>query len=317
VARATSVRGVGLFTAARATLTIRPAERARAGLVFRRIDLPGRPLIPALVSHLAPDSRHTLLRLDPADPRSPEVHTTEHVLSALAGMGVTDAPLDLDGPEVPIADGSAAPFVEAVRQAGIAPLGATQGDGAFPGADSLPAEPIEVRDAAGATVTWHPPPPTPPPPASPTPATPPPGATTEECSLHLEYHLDYGPGSPIPRQTASLDIAWTPRGPRSAYAEQVAPARTFCLKAEARAFRAAGLFGHLGPADMLVIDDDGRPIENALRFPDEPARHKLLDLLGDLALVGVPLAGRVVARRSGHALNHALAAAIDRARATA
>jgi UDP-3-O-acyl-N-acetylglucosamine deacetylase len=123
----------------------------------------------------------------------------------------------------------------------------------------------------------------------------------------FRYELDYGPAAPIAAQSASWDSG-TPDA-AEVYEREVAPARTFCTEAEARAFRAAGLFGDRSPRDMLVIGEEG-PIDNAYRFENEPARHKLLDLIGDLALVGRPLHGEVVAMRSGHALNHELAAAL-------
>lgn len=287
------IRGITLFTAAATTLTIRPAPPHSRGLAFRRTDLPGQPTIPALIAHVASDSRHTVLRLDPTDPDSPVVHTTEHILSALSALGVTDALLDLDGPEVPIADGSSRPFIDAILAADLAPIDtaphAREHDGFAP---IVINEPFSVRENDAVIECM----------------------CTESRTgggganaLDLEYHLDYGPNSPLPPQSASLHLS---SFPSADYINSIAPARTFCLLAEAQALRESGLFLHMQPKDMLVIDDRGRPIDNAFRFENEPARHKLLDLLGDLALVGRPIRGRIIARRSGHSLNHALALAL-------
>lgn len=280
VASPAVIAGVTLFTAAHATLIIRPAP-AGHGLVFRRTDLTDQPRIPALITHLVPESRHTVLSADPRDRAAPVVHTVEHILSALAALGVTDALLDLHGPEVPIGDGSAALFTDAITAARIAPL-----HGPAPAQAPIRVrEPIEIADRA-ATIQILPLP-------------------DESEALELEYRLDYGASSPVPAQRAAIRLATAAAATDPAeYLREIAPARTFCLLEEAQAMQKMGLFRHLQPSDMLVIGEDGRPIDNQFRFPDEPARHKLLDLLGDLALTGRPIIGRVIASRSGHALNH-------------
>ncbi|MEX0876609.1 MAG: UDP-3-O-acyl-N-acetylglucosamine deacetylase, partial [Phycisphaerales bacterium] len=186
-----------------------------------------------------------------------------------------DAPITLenapDQAEIPIMDGSAREFVRVFQAVGIQSLAD----------DTRPVRitaPIAVHEG-DATITIEP-----------------------AERPHYTYRLEY-PNGPIPPATAEWD------GDRRAYIEGIAPARTFCLEHEAQAMRDAGLFGHLSYRDMLVIGDDG-PIENEYRFPDECARHKLLDLIGDLALVGGPLIARVTAVRSGHALAHRAARAI-------
>lgn len=261
------VEGPGLFTGRPARLSIEPSERGGLRLA------PGGPDFPATIDHLDPRPVHPAFGALPArctslarDPASPPAHTVEHALAALAGLGVTDAVLRLEGDEVPIGDGSALPFVPAILSAGLRDL---------PG--EAPAivirDRIELRDGDA-------------------------GLVLEPFGgVEYRYELDYPPGSPIPTQSASWD------GSPDAFISAIAPARTFCLRAEAEAMRRAGLFSHLSPREMLVLDADG-PIDNALRFPDEPARHKLLDLIGDLALAGGPIRGRIIARRSGHAMNH-------------
>ncbi|MCL4741509.1 MAG: UDP-3-O-[3-hydroxymyristoyl] N-acetylglucosamine deacetylase [Phycisphaerales bacterium] len=279
LARDARVSGVGLFTAAPAHCAIRPAEPG-SGVLLRRIDAPDARPFPALRASLSDRPVHPAFRaidprcttLGPPDAPDAAVATVEHLLSSLAGLGVTDALVEVRGPELPILDGSAAPFVRAILDAGLRDAGP-------------PPAPITLRapvvvEAGGAAIVAEP-----------------------ADAFSASYSLDYGPGAPIPPQRA----AWS--GDPAAYTEQIAPARTFCLRAEAEAMRAVGLFAHLTPRDMLVIDASG-PIDNTLRFPDEPARHKLLDLIGDLALLGRPLLARVRAERSGHALTHRLTAAI-------
>jgi UDP-3-O-acyl-N-acetylglucosamine deacetylase len=114
------------------------------------------------------------------------------------------------------------------------------------------------------------------------------------------YELDYGARAVLGPQAAEVSLD------AGDYEREVAPARTFCLEEEARAMRAGGLFGHVTSGEMLVMGAGG-PIGNTLRFENEPARHKLLDLIGDLALVGRPIEGEIVSVRGGHALNHAMA----------
>jgi UDP-3-O-acyl-N-acetylglucosamine deacetylase len=121
--------------------------------------------------------------------------------------------------------------------------------------------------------------------------------------LDLEYRLS-AVGGVIPAQTARFSVRWGDAEATAAeYMRDVAPARTFSTLEEAQGARKMGLFGHLTPREMLVIGPSG-PVENTLRFENEPARHKLLDLIGDLSLCGRPINGRVIAERSGHALNH-------------
>ncbi len=277
--------GPTLFTGVRATLTVRPAP-PHTGIVFRT---GAHTSIPALASHIVPESRRTVLAVDPADPFSPRVQTVEHILSALAGLGITDTILDLDGPEVPIGDGSAKLFTDALAAAGIVPLAPA------PAPTSPTPEPrhgtIRVREPFfleedDGRIEASPP---------------------ANGELELTYDLDYGPDSPIPAQTASLHFAGP--GAAASYVESIAPARTFCLLDEAQAMRKMGLFRHLDPSDMLVIGPRG-PIDNTYRFANEPARHKLLDLLGDLSLAGGAIHGRIRAYRSGHTLNHAMARAL-------
>lgn len=277
-----ALHGTGLFSARPAAVTFAPAACA-TGVRF----IVDGVIVPAHVDRVTGDTswsglpagfpvRNTTLRDDAAH----FVATTEHVMSALAGLGIWHADVHLVGIECPILDGSTAGFVEAL---GSFPVG-------VPTPPLVLAQRVEVRDDRGASIVGEP--------------------LGEGERARYTYELDYGAASPVRPQAASWDLS------RSAYVHDVAPARTFSLRAEVEAARRAGLFAHLTPRDMLVVGDDGRPIDNEWRFPDagcvttEPARHKLLDLIGDLALLGRPLHARVVARKSGHALTHQFCRAV-------
>lgn len=277
-----TVRGRALFSGVPCAVLIEPAQR---GITFR---VGGTEFAAEIgnVSAAAPHpafaglpARNTAVGIGAA-----VVQTTEHLLAALVGLGVTGAVCTVTGPEPPIGDGSAGHFVEAIRRVGIVNAGE-------PVAPLVITEPVEVRgDEGEAVIVLRP---------------GPPGVT------RYRYELDYGPGAAIAAQHAAWD------GSVASFVSGVAPARTYSLRHEAEAMRRAGLFAGFTPRDLLVIGDDGAAIDNALRFPDEPARHKLLDLIGDLALAGGgrPIHGEVVAVRSGHRLAQRAAralAAMDR-----
>jgi len=198
------------------------------------------------------------------------VQMVEHVVSALVGLGIDCCLVRVSAEEMPGLDGSARGFVAALDEAGIERLGP-------------PVEPLVVREPCRVAEgdAWIE-------------ALPP-----VHPGLSLEYELDYGPG-PIGRQALSLRL--TP----DVYRTELAAARTFVREAEAERLRAAGLAADVTTRDLLVFGADG-PIDNPLRWPDECVRHKVLDLVGDLALAGRPVHAHVRACRSGHRLNAALA----------
>ena len=237
------------------------------GVQFRRTDLEGTDPIPATVEYLVDTPRHTSLKLGDA-----EVQTVEHCLSAIAGLGVDNVLVELSNLETPCGDGSAMPFVDAIQAAGFEELDA-------PRRSLTLTEPVTVREGDAMIA-----------------ALPNSGA-----GLDLLYDLDYGDLNPIGRQLQVFAL-----DDDSPYIRDIAPARTYALLEEAEAMRERGMFSHLSPKDMLVLGEHG-PIDNELRFTDEPARHKLLDMIGDLSLIGRRLNARIVARKSGHALNHRLA----------
>lgn len=199
-----------------------------------------------------------------------QVQMVEHAVSALAGLGIDCCLVRVTAEELPGLDGSAQGFVAALDDAGIERLGA-------PVAPIVVREPCRIGDGDAwieALPPVHP-------------------------GLSVEYELDYGPG-PIGRQ--GLAIRVTPE----AYRTELARARTFITEPEAQRLRAAGLAAEVTTRDLVVFGADG-PIENPLRWPDECVRHKVLDLVGDLALAGRPVHAHVRASRSGHRLNAMLA----------
>ncbi len=280
--------GVTLFSGVKSSCTVLPRHETEPGLFVRL----GESLFPATIACLSDAPIHPAFASIPprctalasGEDADAIVWTVEHVLSALAGLGVTDAIVEINGPEPPIFDGSGGPIVNALTAAGLLDLQSTV-------EPLMVREPVTVEDGRGGRIT-----------AEPRPA--------DQSGCLYRYELDYGPGAPIQPQQADWDSGSPDAHAR--YAEEVAPARTFSLEAEAKQMAAAGLFKHLSAKEMLVIGEGG-PVENILRFENEPARHKLLDLIGDLALVGRPIHGVVTATKAGHALNHAMARALLRA----
>jgi len=259
IRRAVGVEGVGIHSGAHARLEIRPAP-VGSGVVFVRTDL--GTAIPARAENTRKLAYSTTLGV-----RGAEVSTVEHLMSALAGLGVTNVQIDIDGPEVPILDGSAQPFVELMHQAGLVEQGV-----------SLPEinlhEPIHVGDA-DRWVELRPAP-----------------------EFSVDYRVRYDSAA-IGRQR--FVGALTARR----FVTSIAPARTFGFLHEVTAMRAAGL-ARGGSLDNCIVVDGERVISGELRFADEFVRHKVLDLVGDLALLEYPLRAQVVASRAGHALHVAV-----------
>jgi UDP-3-O-[3-hydroxymyristoyl] N-acetylglucosamine deacetylase/3-hydroxyacyl-[acyl-carrier-protein] dehydratase len=258
------IEGHGLFTGQTVHLRLKPAP-PNTGLVLTRVDLGPEATVTATIQSVAKRfQRTTLVNGDVC------IETTEHFLAALAGLGIDNLHAELNGPEMPAGDGSAADYVRLLRQAGI-----VEQEGERPVLRI--AEPITLQDG-DAIVTALPGP---------------------EDELQLTYHLDYGPGGVIPPQVFSLKL--TP----DAFVEQLAATRTFILDTDVPDLRRRGYGPQATYEDLLVIGPDG-PINNTYRFSDEPARHKMLDIVGDLFLLNCDLRGRIVAMRSGHVLNHRL-----------
>ena len=202
------------------------------------------------------------------------VEMIEHVMAALAGFHVDNCTVEIDAPETPGLDGSSRAYVEGLRAAGTIELDC-------PRAALVIETPVTVRDGQAA-LTAHP---------------------GDGSGLVLSYHLDYGRHTPIGAQSLFLEI--TPE----VFASELASSRTFLLEAEADALRKAGIGSRTTESDLLIFGPHG-VIGNALRYPDECVRHKILDMVGDLALLGQDIHGHVVAHLSGHALNAALVRAL-------
>ncbi len=269
ISRRVSLDGPGLFTGEPSRLTFGPAE-VGSGITFIRRSGENRADIPALISHLLERPRHTCLRNGTL-----HVATVEHCLAALAGLGIRNATVEIESKisgELPMGDGSSLPFVNSLREAGI-----RQQDGTIE--PLVIKTPVQVAKGDSTLAAL-------------------PGPTD-----YLEIVYTFEAPAPIGRQMKAFKL--TP-GDFDSFAEQLAPARTFIFEHEAAALRQQGVGKHLSPADLLVIGETG-PVENDYRFADECVRHKILDLIGDLSLVGRPLAGRLVAHKSGHELNHRLA----------
>lgn len=269
------VEGLSLFTAEHCRCIMKPAPVNR-GIAF----VLNGCVIPVLPTNISSLAVHPAFEGIPArcsavgqaDDKESTVWLVEHVLSALAGLGINNCVIEVDHAELPIVDGSSLAFVDAVLEAGI-----VEQDESVEAIRITEAIRVERGDA------WI-------------------EALPAE-SISYQYTIDYGSGSPI--QAATVGWDWD----SSDYRTRVAPSRTFCLEHEAEMLQSAGLFSHLKPGDMLVLGDDG-PIGGSLRHEHECGLHKLLDLIGDVALVGKPVIGRIRAHKSGHALAHEFARAI-------
>ena len=255
IERAVTLEGVGLHLGVPVRLTFHPAP-SNHGIVFRRSDLDGAPTIAARVENALLTHRRTQLGEDPVS-----VHTVEHVLAAAAGADIHDLLIDLDGPEPPIMDGSAAPFLDALREAGyrdqngIVPLFTLSG-------------PVRVTDGESSYEAWP-------------------------CqSLELDVSIDF-PHPLIGRQQSRYCVT------ASSFAEELAGARTFGFVREVEQLRSAGLIKGASTANAVVLDEAG-VLDTELRWPDEFLRHKAMDMVGDLALAGGRVCARIVARKPSH-----------------
>ncbi|NMB76591.1 MAG: UDP-3-O-[3-hydroxymyristoyl] N-acetylglucosamine deacetylase [Myxococcales bacterium] len=255
------VRGVGLHTGHAVEVALGPAC-AGEGVVFERRDLPGRPRIPVSCDTIAESPRSTSLERDGV-----RIGTVEHLLAAIRGLSLDNVRVVLDGPEVPILDGSAEPFVMLLAQAGLRRLPA--------GKRLLRlTRPIEVREGDRFVRLL-------------------PARQPEiECVLEFEHPL-----IGVERHRHRIEPAW--------FATEIAPARTFGFLRELPAIRQAGLARGGSLENALILDAFSVLNPEGLRYPDEFVRHKVLDLLGDLALLGAPLVARIQAFKSGHTLHRA------------
>ena len=281
-----SLEGIGLHTGIKSTLNIKP-EKENSGIVFKRIDLKENPVIPADVDYVINTNRGTMLERNGV-----LIHTVEHVLAALRGLDIDNATIELTGPEPPIMDGSALPFVQALKKVGIANQGETQNILNI-------TEPIQFNDSENdIEIDLLP-------------------AEQFKITFFMDYDLpNFG------LQYMSIEDV------ESEFEKEIAPARTFGLLSEVAQLKQNGLIKGGGLENAVIIVDKkvnkteqsilsklfGLNTElvfkngdilnrGGLYFENEPVRHKVLDLIGDISLFGMPIIGHIIAKRSGHRTN--------------
>jgi len=268
ISRQAAFAGVGLHSGAPVRMVLCPAP-AGHGVVFRRSDIAdANPLVAARWDAVSPSRLCTLV--ENADGVS--VSTIEHVMAAIAGSGLHNVLIAIDGPEVPILDGSAEPFVRGIIAAGLRKLAA-------PLRAIRVLRPVEVRDGAAL-------------------------ARLEPAdALQIDFQIEFEDAA-IGYQEKSLNMA------NGAFVHELADSRTFCRRADVDFMRANGLALGGSYENAVVVDGDRVLSPGGLRHPDEAVRHKMLDAMGDLALAGAPILGRYVGRRAGHALTNRLLRAL-------
>ncbi|MAK55652.1 MAG: UDP-3-O-[3-hydroxymyristoyl] N-acetylglucosamine deacetylase [Pusillimonas sp.] len=269
---AISTKGVGLHSGRRVEITLRPAE-PNTGIVFHRVDLPEVVDFPAQANLVGGTRMASVLQKGTA-----RVSTVEHLMSALAGLGIDNLHIDLTAEEVPIMDGSAGTFVYLLRSAGIQEQ---------PAAKKFlrVLKPVEVREGEGNDEKW---------------------ARLEPYDgFALSFAIDFHhPAIDATANFAEIDFA------NDSYVKSIARARTFGFVNEFEALLAAGL-ARGGSLDNAIVMDEFRVLNSdGLRYEDEFVKHKILDAIGDLYLIGKPLVARYVACKSGHGLNNQLARAL-------
>jgi UDP-3-O-[3-hydroxymyristoyl] N-acetylglucosamine deacetylase len=252
-----SITGIGLHSGIYTTVELHPAH-AGSGITFVRADLHGLR-IPALQASTTALDYATTVGKDDV-----QVGTVEHLLAAVMACGITDIDIHIDGPEVPIIDGSALPFLHLIDAAGVRDLG-----------HEIPVlrirEPFEITQGDKSI------------------------RIVPANRLIIKYRIDFD-HPVIGRQSMQFDFG------HDSFLKKIAPARTFGFMRDVEKMRAAGL-ARGGSVENAVVLDDRGVINGPLRFKDEFVRHKILDLVGDLALIGRPIVGEITAHRAGHALH--------------
>lgn len=265
IAKAATFHGIGLHSGKPVEMIIRPA-RAGQGIVFSRVDL-GGVMIPARWDVVTPSKLCTLIEVDGAT-----VSTIEHIMAALVGTGIHNALIEIDGPEVPILDGSAAPFVDGILRAGVRTLGA--------GLRAIRIlKTVEVTEG-DAVARLEP-----------------------AATLEMEFTIDFQDAA-IGHQEKSLVLS------NGAFVRELMDSRTFCREADVEMMRANGLALGGTYENAVVVKGADVLSPGGLRHADEAVRHKMLDAVGDLALAGGPILGRYVGNRAGHAMTNKLLRAV-------
>ena len=262
LAKSASFSGVGLHSGNKVSMTLLPAP-PNSGVIFRRVDLDSRAEIPAQVGNVAETDRSTTLSKGNA-----KVQTVEHVLAALYGFGVTNAVVELDSSEPPVADGSARQFCKMIREAGIE-------------AQAERVEPVQVTEPIEYT---H-------------------NGTVISAFPHDGFKITCTSSDKGGRFTQFFSVELTPE----TWESEIAQARTFCFYEEIEYLIKNGLIRGGSLENAIVIRDDAVLTAEPMRYREEFVRHKILDIIGDLSLVGAPLRGHIVAVKPGHAANCGLA----------
>lgn len=264
--------GVGLHSGQRVELTLRPAQ-PDTGIVFRRVDLPEPVDIPISAQAVVDTRMASTIGVGSA-----KVHTVEHLMSACAGLGLDNLYIDITAEEVPILDGSSASFVFLLQSAGVALQN-------VPKRFVRVKRPIEVRQGEGAQLKW---------------------ARLEPYhGFKLRFDIDFAhPAVDSTGQSVEFDMG------RDNYSRDIARARTFGFTRDVEMLRANGLALGGGLDNAIVMDDYKVLNAEGLRYDDEFAKHKILDAMGDLYLLGKPLLAAYSAFRSGHAMNNDLLRAL-------
>jgi UDP-3-O-[3-hydroxymyristoyl] N-acetylglucosamine deacetylase len=265
-----TVTGIGVHSGSPATLTLHPGE-ANTGIVFLRTNRDGQPDRELAADYRAVTATEFATVL--GDASGPAISTTEHVLAALHGLGIDNAVVEVDGPEVPIMDGSAEPFVAAIDQAGIATL-------AVPRRSIKVLKPVRVgKNGCHAELRPY------------------------GRGLRIETEIEFDHPL-IGRQTFAIDVE--PEG----FRRELARARTFGFMRDVAKLWSAGYALGASFENTVVVAENRVLNAEGVRFPDEFVRHKAVDAIGDLALAGAPLIGAYRSVRGGHKLNHAVVTAL-------
>lgn len=266
--RDVSLVGMGLHSGRPARLLLRPATQG--GIRFRRVDVTDRDnLIPARYDRVTDTTLCTLL----SNEAGVSVSTVEHLMAALAGTGVTHVEIEIDGPEVPIMDGSGLRFAQAILKAGLRPL-----EGAARAIRIL--KPVVLEEKGGVYAALSP-----------------------ARTLSIDFEIDFAEAA-ISRQAKSLSMV------NGAFLHELADCRTFCRRVDVEAMQARGLALGGSLDNAIVVDGDKILNPGGLRRADEFVRHKMLDALGDLALAGAPILGAYRGVRAGHGVTNRLLRAL-------
>ena len=257
-----SCSGVGLHSGKEVNVSLRPAV-SDTGIIFTRVDLPGSPSVKAVCDYVSDTRLATTLKKGDAT-----IATVEHLMAAFALMRVDNAIVEIDGPEVPIMDGSAIYFVERIKETGTVEQDALR-------RYIIVTRPVEVENRDSKAAIY------------------PSVESRITCSVDFEHQA-------LNAETFSISLL------NPGLEREISEARTFGFLKDVEMLKASGLALGGSPENAIVIDENGIMNEEGLRYPDELVRHKVLDSLGDLYLMGAPVIGHFISSKGGHSLTHKL-----------